>query len=133
MGGAAPVPPPPAATPAPTPAPTPVAPTTTTAATSVAATTSTAAPAVAGSQCCYGGVCASLTTESCNAADTWCSQTADNCGHCGGTLCYMVGAAPVPPPPAATPAPTAPVSVAPSGGEGDENQCCYASACVDDA
>jgi len=138
MGGAAPAPPPSAATPAPTPvvattsATTSVATTTANAATSPAATTSTAAPAVGGSssQCCYGGGgdCASLTTASCNAADTWCSQTADNCGYCGGSLCYMGGAAPAPPPPAATPAPTPAVSSAPSGGEeGDQHQCCYAA------
>lgn len=44
-------------------------------------------PAEEEAQCCYAAGCSSFGTSSCSAAGTWCSQSADACSSCGGTLC----------------------------------------------
>jgi len=45
-----------------------------------------------GDQCCYASGCSSYGTASCNAAGSWCSESAEACTRCGGTLCSGVSA-----------------------------------------
>lgn len=41
-----------------------------------------------GSQCCYSGSCDGSASPVCNEVGAWCSLSAENCGSCGGSLCF---------------------------------------------
>merc|ERR1712151_1217069 len=50
--------------------------------------TEPSSPASAGAaQCCYFAGCSAYGTSSCNPAGSWCSDSAEACNSCGGTLC----------------------------------------------
>jgi len=87
--------------------------------------TSPTYPVESQAECCYAGGCASYGTNFCNAVGSWCSESADNCGTCGGTHCTEMdwwktqpsGPSPSPSGPDPVPSPSL------------QGQCCYTGGC----